>query len=45
VRAEEGPQSAGVALADFAEHPTGRFVDEVVLVIEQKFGNRKRVDE
>lgn len=45
VCAEEGVEGGEVYFADFAEHPAGGFVDEVVRVVEEDFGDGEGVGE
>ena len=40
---KESSEDEEIALADFAQHPTHRFVDQVVGVGEQNGGERERV--
>ena len=45
VRVEELAEAGGVALADLAQHPADRFVNEVVRVVQQTPGDPHRVVE
>jgi hypothetical protein len=42
---EKTLERGAVAIADFAQHPTRRFVNEVMLVVEQELGESERVGE
>lgn len=43
--AEEAFEERLIAFADFAEHPSGGFVNEVVPIVGEHFGDRQRVIE